>query len=361
MPSANRIIIASAGSGKTTRIVTEAAEATGERSALITYTINGTSELRAKAHRSYGLLPPHMKVATWYSFLLHHFIRPYQRELYEPRIDQLTMVEGRSARFAKETETHRHYFLKPGHIYLDKVSKFASVVIDRTNGTPLRRIEQIFDHLYIDEVQDLAAWDIDLVEQLLCSGIAITMVGDIRQATYRTNQAQKHSKFAGPRIIDKFQEWEKRGLATIEYQAVSHRCVQAICTYADAYYPDLPAAQSLNTQKSDHDGVFAVRLSHVDGYMKRYKPQTLRLKQTSTVIPGCPINYGAAKGMTFERVLIFPHEKLLDVIRTGNVAKLGKSDETRAKIYVGITRARQSVGIVIPDIFTPAALEVYEP
>jgi DNA helicase II / ATP-dependent DNA helicase PcrA len=361
MRSPNRIIIASAGSGKTTRIVTEAAEHTLVRSALITYTNNNTFELRAKAHASYGLLPSHMKVSTWYSFLLHHFVRPYQRALYVPRIEQLVMVNGRSAPFAKESDTERHYFLKPGHIYLDKISKFATVVIDRTSGAPLRRIEQIFDHLYIDEVQDLAAWDIDLVEQLLNSSMAITMVGDIRQATYSTNQGAKHSQLSGPRIIGKFQEWEKLGLATIEYQAVSRRCVQEICAFADAFYPDLPKAQSLNAQKTGHDGVFAVRQCHVDQYIERFKPQTLQLRQASTAVSGHPINFGAAKGMTFDRVLIFPHKGLLEVIRTGNVSKLGNSDETRAKVYVGVTRARQSVGIVIPDVLTPAALAVYEP
>ena len=155
MPLANRIIIASAGSGKTTRIVRDAARTKGERSALITYTINSTSELRGKAHDLFGMVPPNMTVATWYSFLLHHFVRPYQTFLYEPRIGDVAMTDGRSAKFAPAGNIKQHYFMKEGYIYLDKISKFACTVIEASGGAPLRRIEQIFDHIFLDEVQDL--------------------------------------------------------------------------------------------------------------------------------------------------------------------------------------------------------------
>jgi DNA helicase II / ATP-dependent DNA helicase PcrA len=361
VPLPNRIIVESAGSGKTTRIVRDAAKTEGERSALITYTINNTSELRGKAHELFGMVPPNITVATWYRFLLHHFVRPYQTFLYEPRIGDVAMADGRSDIYAPARDIKRHYFLKEGCIYLDKISKFACAVIEESGGAPLRRVEQIFDHIFVDEVQDLAAWDLDLMEHLLGSEIAITMVGDIRQATYRTNPQAKHSKYAGPKIIGKFEDWSKRTDTRIEFQAISHRCVQDICAFADAFYPDLAQAESYNKCITGHDGVFAVRSSQVEAYMEQYDPQPLRLKKTSAVLPGCPINYGAAKGMAFDRVLLFPHNKLLEVLKTDDVTKLGPSDETRAKVYVGITRARQSVGFVVPDSFKPATLTFYEP
>lgn len=361
MPSANRIIVASAGSGKTTRIVRDAAEAKGERSALITYTNNSTAELRDKARDLFGMVPPNLTVNTWYSFLLHHFVRPYQTILYEPRISDVAMTDGRSVKFAPANDIPRHYFLKDGCIFLDKISKFACTVIEASAGAPLRRMEQIFDHIFVDEVQDLAAWDFDLIEHLLKTEIAITMVGDIRQATYRTNPQAKHSKFAGPKIIGKFEEWCKKTDTEMELQAISYRCVQEICAFADAFYPDLPQAESHNNTTTGHDGVFAVRASNVEAYIAQHQPQPLRLQKTSAVLPGCPINYGSAKGMAFDRVLMFPHKKLLDVLKTNDMNKLGSSDETRAKVYVGITRARQSVGFVVPDRFKPATLPVYEP
>ena len=65
MPSANRIILASACSGKAT-IMSEAAGELSVRSALATCINNSEAELRTKANRTCGCLPPHMRTATWF-------------------------------------------------------------------------------------------------------------------------------------------------------------------------------------------------------------------------------------------------------------------------------------------------------
>lgn len=359
MRSGNKIILASAGSGKTTSIVGSAGKDETGRSALITYTNKNSEELREKAKESFGFVPVGMTVSTWYRFLLRHFIRPYQRSLYQPRVDTLVRVDGRSAKFIGEANIERHYFLGSGEMYMDKASKFACAVIVKTEGAPIDRFAQIFDHLYIDEVQDLAGWDLELVEFLLKSKVSVTLVGDIRQATYRTNPAAKNSQYAGIGIIRKFDEWCKAERTVIEHQSHSYRCVQEICDFADQFFPDFPKTESRNSYKTCHDGVFAVRKSDVGTYMNRFDPQPLRLKRTNAVLPGNPLNYGESKGKGFQRTLIFPHGNLLKVLETGDVAQLGSSNETRAKVYVGITRAHQSVGFVIPDRFVPAKIPIF--
>ena len=359
MPSPNKIIIASAGSGKTTSIIAEAGNSTEKKCALITYTNNNTAELREKALELFGYVPATMTVSTWYRFLLRHFIRPYQRHLYEPKVRTFKRVQGRSAKYIRKDDP-RYYFMSEGEMYMDKASQFACVVIEESGGLPLQRFTRIYDHLYIDEVQDLAGYDLDLLKHLIDTEVELTLVGDVRQATYRTNPSAKNSKYSGPNIITKFKEWCKSDHTSIEYQAHSYRCVQSICDFADTFYPELPSTVSRNNNATGHDGVFAVRKSDVDHYMKDFSPQPLRLKRNSEVLPGCPLNYGEAKGKGFERVLMFPHKKLLDVLKTGDVKKLGNSDETRAKVYVGITRAYQSVGIVVPDEFKPANFPVYQ-
>ena len=143
MPSANRIILASAGSGKTTTIVSESARERGVRSALVTYTNNSEAELRIKANTIYGCVPPHLRTETWFGFLLKHLVRPYQRAAYSGRVRGLAFVNGTSARWTKEADTQRHYFERPGDIYVDKVSKFACKLIRETGGMPLRRLAQI--------------------------------------------------------------------------------------------------------------------------------------------------------------------------------------------------------------------------
>lgn len=357
MQSPNQIILACAGSGKTTSIVRDATGA-GKTAALVTYTINGSNELARTVYDHFHLIPAKLTISTWYTFLLRHFVRPYQNHLYKPRVAQINFVRGQSARYVKGTDIRSHYFSRDGVIYLDKVSKFACEVIKRTGGLPIRRFEQIFDRLYIDESQDLSGFDLDLVEQLMRSSTQVVLVGDHRQATYATNDSRKNKKFAKTRIVDKFIDWEKSGLCEIEYQTHSHRSIQAICDFADQLYPTFPKTTSHNNKTTDHDGIFAVEARHVADYFARFAPQTLRYNRTHTGALGTPINFGNAKGMTFDRTLIYPHGPLAKFLRTGRLADAGAEIP---KLYVAITRARQSIGFVVPDDFPTRIMPFYRP
>jgi DNA helicase-2/ATP-dependent DNA helicase PcrA len=351
-------VLACAGSGKTTNIVQDACGDTAVRSALITYTINGAGELTKVAYAHAHAIPPEITINTWYSFLLRHFVRPYQNHLYTPRVSRINFSRGLSARYTKAEDIRRHYFSREGTIYLDKVSKFACEAVKRTGGLPIRRFERIFGRLYIDESQDLRGFDLDLVEMLLESKVEIVLVGDHRQATYSTNDSRKNTKFARAKIVDKFSEWQKRGLCTIEYQTESRRCVQAICDLADQFYPTFPTTTSRNREVTGHDSVFAVQASHVEPYFARFAPQTLRYSRAHTGLPGAPINFGNAKGMTFDRTLIYPHGPLRQFLKTGNLADAGAEIP---KLYVAVTRARQSVAFVVPDGFQVKNIPMYRP
>jgi DNA helicase II / ATP-dependent DNA helicase PcrA len=358
MQSASRIVLASAGSGKTTLIVEDACNAPDYRSALLTYTINNAAVLRSRVFDCKGFVPPNVTVSTWYTFLLRHFIRPYQRCLYPVRVSRICFVPGASTRGIRADNIRAYFFAQPGHIYSDKISDFACRLILKTNGLPITRCRQIFDSLYIDESQDLAGYDLDLLERLMESGFSVTLVGDHRQATYSTHNARKNKQYSRAGVIDKFREWQKRGICSLRYEYRSHRCVQAICDFADALFPGLPRTTSLNSKVTGHDGVFALPASRVAEYIAAFRPQTLRYSRKSIGIPGDPLNFGASKGMTFERTLIFPHGPLGRFLMSGNLSDAGKE---LCKIYVAVTRARQSVAFVVPDGVAPACLRIFDP
>lgn len=345
MPSSNRIIVASAGLGKTTTIIDLACAAIGSRVALVTYTTNNTSSIERLIYGRTSHVPPHVTISTWYSFLLRHMVRPYQRSLYPKPVKRLYFHNGISAPYSKQENIAGHYFGEAGCIYVDKVSKFACQLIDKTKGKPIHRLEDIFEHLYIDEVQDLAGWDLELIEILMKSRIGVTLVGDHRQATFSTNSAHKNKAYAGAKIIKKFEEWRKAKLCDLEFQTISHRCVQPICDFVDRLHPEMPKTTSLNSVVTGHDGVFAVPARDIAVYMKAFDPQTLRYDRKTKNVPGTPINYGASKGLTFERTLIFPNGPLSKFLLTGDPKDAGSI----SKIYVAITRARQSAAIVIKN------------
>ena len=48
--------------------------------------------------------------------------------------------------------------------------------------------------MFVDEMQDLAGYDLALLEKLFGSALPVTAVGDPRQGTYSTNNSAKKIK-----------------------------------------------------------------------------------------------------------------------------------------------------------------------
>jgi DNA helicase-2/ATP-dependent DNA helicase PcrA len=344
MPSPNRAIICAAGGGKTTGIVREAFADKHARSALVTYTRNNEREIQSKFFALSAAIPPHVEIMTWYVFLLQELARPYRNFMHDQRIDGLCWVEGRSALGIAATKISTHYFADKRKIYSDKISKFICECNKMSDGAIMKRLSNRFDHIFIDEVQDLAGYDLEVVELMLKAGIKVTLVGDHRQSILTTNNNNMNNAFKGIKIVKKFRLWEKAKLLTTSYDTKSHRCHQHIASLADSLFPNEQPTTSLNSEVTGHDGVFVVPTSKLAEYLRLFRPQILRYdRRTQCSNFSQPMNFGEAKGLTFDRVLIYPHGPCDQWLRSGDPNKMGASN---TKMYVGITRARFSVAFV---------------
>jgi DNA helicase-2/ATP-dependent DNA helicase PcrA len=201
----------------------------------------------------------------------------------------------------------------------------------------------MYDAIFVDETQDLAGYDFDLLEALMRAGIPMEMVGDPRQGTFRTNESARNRRYCGSGFLDKAKEWEAAGLCAVEKQARSYRCNQRICDFADKLYPDFDKTSSLNDKVTGHDGVFMVASKHLDSYTRRYSPQFLRYNRTTDTHGHSAVNFGNAKGMTFARVLIVPHGPIKQYLLSGELSAV---EGSLAKFYVAVTRARHSVAFL---------------
>lgn len=339
----SEVMIAAAGSGKTTYIVERIREQSLGKIAVVTYTNNNVQEIKNKSFDRYPALPPHAEIWSWFRFLLHEMARPYQRALLDRRIEGLAWVEGRSPRHVSRADTIPFFLSNNGEIYSDKISRFIIECNKRTGGAVISRLEDRFKTIFIDEIQDMAGYDLDLLELILRSKIDIVMVGDHRQATFATNNAAKNTRYARSKIILKLQDWAREGLLNLSYASETYRCHQLIADLADSFYPAEPRTISKNLIVTGHDGAFLVSADSVAAYIERFHPQVLRLDRR-TECDGYPaMNFGESKGMTFERVLIFPHGKGRQWLASGNYDHV---KDSAAKMYVAITRARHSVAFV---------------
>ncbi|WP_411813551.1 hypothetical protein [Erwinia tracheiphila] len=58
----------------------------------------------------------------------------------------------------------------------------------------------------MDEVQDFASYDLEILQTLFRSSIKITLVGDPRQATYSTVNTEKNAKYKRAAIMNFFDD-----------------------------------------------------------------------------------------------------------------------------------------------------------
>ncbi len=74
----SKLIIAAAGSGKTTFLVNEALRTHDGKILITTFTDANEREIRTKFFETAGHIPSNITIMTWFSFLLQQGARPYQ-------------------------------------------------------------------------------------------------------------------------------------------------------------------------------------------------------------------------------------------------------------------------------------------
>ena len=367
-----KLIIAAAGSGKTTHIIKDALEACEklgqyERVLITTYTNNNEEEIKKKIREKHGFIPSNIVVQTWFSFLLQHGVRPYQdtlfEELWDKRIKGVLPVNGQSGSGNSKLDD---YFTQNLRIYTDKLSCFAYKTIkkERKNNKnfTLSRIKAIFPKIYIDEMQDLAGYDLNFVELLIKEGIEITLVGDPRQCTYLTNRGTKGKRKDGSRKnATEFFE----GKIDIDEKTLngSYRNCQAICDFANRIHDKVCTSKAeecgdfKREEFGKHNGVWIVRKVDFEKYYERYAPKILR-DSKKVILPSFVktndvLNFGASKGLTFDRVLIYSTKAMQTWLKNSSVpfreTSKNKTDQAAGEFYAAVTRARYSVTFVLDE------------
>jgi len=314
------------------------------RIAIVTYTNNNLREILSRFASQNSGLPKHVELLSWYAFLLRECVRPYQRAKYGgPRVESIAWVQGRSPFWVSESNVGKFYFAGGDRIYQDKLAQFV-VECERLSECRLtKRLRRVYSDVYIDEFQDLSGWDLEIIKLLMASEIRITLVGDPRQSVFKTNNSAKNAKYRKAAVTKLIEKWEQDGLCTIKSSCGNYRCHQGICDFANKLWPAMEEMKAMTNQVTGHDGVFLIKSSDVSDYIARFSPQVLRWDKNAASYGCRAINFGKAKGLQFERVLITPTQPMVKYLRTGDLKHVLPSLD---KLHVAVTRARHSVAFV---------------
>jgi superfamily I DNA/RNA helicase len=369
----NELWIAGAGSGKTHKIVTDAIEVIkgGGRVLVVTYTTNNQAELRARFLELYGSSSENFVVKGLFSFYLEDMVRPYQSEVFSGRITGISFTEynphlisGTTFTISGRAEKSADGMINPLHYltpcktmaYSGLLAKLAALVAKLSKDAPAKRLKEIYQRVFFDEVQDLVGWDYDVIRSLNKVMVdSICCVGDFRQTIYTTTFGHKAPQTPQQKV-DYFvgkMKFERRSMPN------NRRCIQEICDLSDTihsglYDKTISSVEEIPKEMAHHCGVFLVKQSQLTDYLKIFQPQVLRWSSTTgrKYLPSCIICYtfGSCKGLGFNRVLVIPPDKHLKFIGGDiKVFETDKTDESQNKLYVAITRARYSLAFLVED------------
>jgi len=104
-------------------------------------------------------------------------VRPYQGCVHQERVAGVHFAKGATRTRFPKTDVARYYCDRENHAYSDRLGDFALLCDAASGGKVVRRLNDMYADIFVDEVQDLAGFDIDILELLLRSPIGMTLWG----------------------------------------------------------------------------------------------------------------------------------------------------------------------------------------
>lgn len=374
----NRLVIAAAGSGKTTYLVEEALKIRDQRVLITTYTESNEAEIRQKFFDLAGRIPANVVITTWFSLLITHGVLPFQGGVFDFPVRGMHFVQSQSAvRYVNgqgfnvcwpDHDIARHYFDPGRQVYSDKLSKLVMQCDEKHSGAVFDRLSRVFPHVFVDEVQDLAGYDLDVLEALARSPVRLLMVGDPRQVTYLTHHERRHGKYVNGGIAAFLRTLPKKLKIEVDETSLgrSHRNSALICEISSKLYPEYAAVEACGCvacrqRGATNTGLFILRTADYAHYLASVRPLQLRdAIDSAGVDPSAPaMNFGESKGRGFDHVVILPTSPMKKWLAD---PKSDLKPQSRARFYVAITRARHSVAIAMDwkEGSLPAGFALYE-
>ncbi|HET8862810.1 MAG TPA: hypothetical protein VFM94_06140, partial [Solirubrobacterales bacterium] len=119
-------IIAAAGSRKTETVIERALEDPGKRTLITTYTQENLAQIVKRIEARVRVVPSHLTVMTWFSFLISHAIRPYQCSVLG-EIDFIRGLnfKGQHGMYVQKSDPEKYFLDSNRDIYRNGVSDFA--------------------------------------------------------------------------------------------------------------------------------------------------------------------------------------------------------------------------------------------
>ena len=330
------VIFAVAGSGKTTHIVNSLSYE--KRSLIVTYTIANYENLYRKIIQKFdGDWPENIVLMRYFPFLYRFCYKPFLSDEIKARG---IIYEGNPNRYAKQTDK-AFFITEKGYLYSNRISFILEA--KQVIGDVQDRLIRYFDEFIVDEVQDLAGRDFNLLERLMETNISQLFVGDFYQHTFDTSRDGR----VNGKLFESKSKYEKRftdkGFICDSKSLInSWRCSPSVCRYIT----DNLGIEIHSNRPEDTDT--CILLVSDSEQIQRINADQKIVKlhyQKGASFGFNHFNWGETKGEDQHNdVCVCLNKTTAKAFAAGTLSTLNPA--TRNKLYVAITRAHGSVYFV---------------
>jgi len=330
-----KLILSVAGSGKTTFIINSLS--LDSRALVLTYTDNNYDNLRKCIIKKFGILPEGIKVYKYFSFLYSFCYKPFLYNKIKAKGYNWDTPPEYTSRLSRSNI--QFYLDRNNRLYHNRVAKILEQ--ERLLGQLNQRIAKYFDTVYVDEVQDFAGHDFNLLKSIVGYSGNTYFVGDYYQHTYDTSRdgnvnANLHKSFFGF-----VKNMENAGVEIdVITLAKSYRCPPNVCSFIEnnlgisikSHRDDCFTIQYLSS-KQEIENVFNDASIVKLFYQKHYQYGVYSQ------------NWGSSKGIDHYRsVCVVLNDTTLKHYRGATLIML--NPKTKSKFYVACSRAREHLYFV---------------
>ena len=331
-----RVILAVAGSGKTTHITEQLCPS--KRALIVTYTQNNFKNLKNMIIDEFGYHPPNFKIFTYFQFLYSFCFKPFLHDEFGAKGITFEKCQYRYA------QGLARYVNRSRQLYSNRLAKLL-ITKETVAEDVTKRISKYFDQIFIDEIQDFGGHDFDFLRLIVDADVEILFVGDFYQHTFDTSRDGNKNNS----LYEDYTKYQKR-LADLnlivdtETLQKSYRCSPSICQFVVDHLGIPIQSHEFNQSeiKFEEDASTVTDLLKNDNVVKLFY-------QESNKYPCYSRNWGETKGENqYNSVCVVLNKKTLIVYKQKQLSSLPPT--TKSKLYVAITRARGNLYFVSEEM-----------
>ncbi|WP_444938557.1 hypothetical protein [Microbulbifer sp. JMSA002] len=335
-----RVVLAVAGSGKTSNIINRIEENT--RALIVTYTENNYKNIKSRIIDKIGFIPSGVRVYTYFNFIYSFCLKP----LLGNRVKSKGINWDTPPAFTLRLKRSDPRFYKDSHgrVYHNRIAKLLEQC--KIMGEVSERIEKYFNLVCIDEVQDFGGHDFNFICNLSPKIETLLLVGDFYQHTFDTSRDGNINS----NIHKSLDNYTRKLVASgyvIDTKMLSHsyRCSPTTCNFVSektgitiqSHRDDITSIQLVQSSK------LAEEIYHDDNIVKLFFKDSKRY-------PGVTENWGATKGLDcYSDVCIVLNPTTLQHYKKDKLDEL--ASQTKNKFYVACTRAKKNIYFVPENLY----------